>query len=85
MVAQMAAILNLTVRYTISTDADHDFDFVCTVYNAAGRRLAILDGDAVKQTNTPYDVNYGYVVAAVALLISAVAIAVVGKKFAAQR
>ena len=83
-VAEICEILGLTSRYTFSTDADHDFDVVITIYDAAGRRLAIMDGDAIKQTNVPYAVNYTYVAGAVALLLAAVAAAIVGKKLAAR-
>lgn len=85
MVARMCEVLGLTARYTISAKPDHNFDFVCTIYNKDGKRIAILDGDAVKQTNTPYTVNYTYVVAAIALLLTAAAATVVGKKLAAER
>lgn len=84
-VAEICDILGLTSRYTFSTDADHDFDVVITIFDAQGRRLAILDGDAVKQTNTPYTVDYTYVVVAAALLLIAGAAAVVGKKLTAER
>lgn len=85
MVARMCEVLGLTARYTISTSPEHDFDFVCTIYDQNGKRIAVLDGDAVKQTNAPYTVNYTYVVGAVALLLAAAVAAVMGKKFAAER
>ena len=85
MVQRMCDILNLSPRFSFSTNAQHENDTVVSIYDANGKCVAVLDGDAVKQTNTPYDVNFGYVAAAAALLLGAVVVAVMGKKFAAQR
>lgn len=78
--------LNLTLKYTISQTPQHENDWVCEIYNAAGQKLADIDLDAVKKTNVPESpVNYAYVAVAVVCMLGAAAAVVFGKKLVADR
>lgn len=78
----------LGLHYTVSTSKDpkHANDMVYTIYTASGKKLADLDGDLVRKTNTAEsNVNYVYVALAAVLVMGAGVAVYAGKKFAAQR
>lgn len=78
--------LNLTFEFKDSATPQHKSDIVCVLYDASGKKLADIDGDAVKKTDVaPTTVNYGYVALAALLALGAVAAAVYGKKAVADR
>ena len=78
--------LNLTYEFKASTAPQHEGDTVCVLYDASGKKLADIDGDAVRKTDVaPSNVNYGYVALAAVLMMGAVVAAVYGKKAVADR
>ena len=78
-------ILNLKYKAVPSSDSDHFHDFVYIIYDANGNRLGDFDGDIVRKTNVPYEVDGGVAVLAVVLLLGAGVAAVYGKKQLACR
>ena len=83
-----AACSALGLHYTVSTSKDpkHGNDMVYTVYTAAGKKLADLDGDLVRKTNTAEsNINYVYVALAAVLVMGAGVAVCAGKKFAAAQ
>ena len=78
-------ILNLNYKVVPSSDSDHFHDFVYIIYDANGNRLGDFDGDIVRKTNVPYEVDGGVAVLAVVLLLGAGVAAVYGKKLLACR
>lgn len=77
--------LNLKYEVSISTTPAHEGDIICVVYDASGKKLGDIDGDAVKKTNTANEVNYGFAALAVVLMVGTVAAAIYGKKAVSSR
>ena len=78
-------ILNLNFKIIPSSDSDHIGDVVYIIYDANGNRLGDFDGDIVRKTNTPSEVDGGLAVLAAVLLLGAGVAAVYGKKCLACR
>ena len=78
-------ILKTNYELKLSESPKHEGDQVAIFYKEDGAKLAEVDFDAVKKTNTPSDVNVELVVLAVVFLAGAIVTATLAKKALSAR